>query len=70
MPRSEHCTTPEDMARLCAALGRRFESPAALPVSFRLGDEKICGIPERFAPRVSRRRIDANLTERRFIGVD
>ena len=70
MPRSEHGTTPGDMARIGDALVRRFGSAAALPVSFRLGDQKICGIPERLAPRVAQRRIDANLTERRFIGVD
>jgi len=58
------------MDRIRAALWHRFESLTALPFSFRLGDERIRGIPERFAPRASRRRIDANLAELRFAGVD
>jgi len=58
------------MRRIESVLADCFGSPARLPFSFRLGEEKVCGIPERFLPTVSKRRIDANLTEMRFTGTD
>ena len=70
MPHSNNCTTTADMHRIASVLADRFASPAALPVSFRLGNETLHGIPARFAPTVAKRRIDANLSELRFSGTD
>ena len=70
MPLSYNRTIPADMRRIESVLADCFSSPARLPFSFLLGDEKVCGIPERFSPTVSKRRIDANLTEMRFTGTD
>ena len=70
MPTSMHCTTPADMCRIASVLADNFAVPARLPFSFLLGEERIHGIPERFAPVVTQRRIDANLTEMRCSGTD
>ena len=70
MPRSHNTTTPADMRRIASVLAERFSLPETLPFSFRLGDETIHGMPERFTPKVAKRRIDANLTEMRFSGTD
>jgi len=53
-----------------SVLSDRFASPDMLPFSFRSGGETIHGIPVSFSPTVTKRRIDANLTEMRFVGTD
>ncbi len=70
MPISRHSTTPEDMRLIASALADRFTSSDRLPFSFCLGGDTIHGIPQRFAPRVTQRWINANLTEMRFTGTD
>ena len=39
----------------------KYTSPEAVPVSFKLGRRKICGIPEEFSPKVSREFVDSNI---------
>lgn len=70
MPISPHATLPADMQRIAGALADRFADAGSLPFSFLLGDERISGIPARFAPTMTRRLIDANLTELRYVGTD
>lgn len=62
--------TPEDMLK-SRAWGERFLSHAAeLPITFVLEGKTIRGIPQGWHPVSNRRRIDANITETVFEGMD
>ncbi|MFH1567030.1 MAG: alpha-galactosidase [Gemmatimonadota bacterium] len=63
-------THPEDMARNRAVAGRLLGSAAALPVTFRLGDRAVAGIPHAWQPLARTRRIDARLVETTWEGRD
>jgi alpha-galactosidase len=63
-------TTPEDMSKCRAWVGRFFAGPADLPVSFVLDGKSIRGIPAEWQPVSTRRRIDANIIETVFEGND
>jgi alpha-galactosidase len=63
-------TQPADMARSRAWTGHFFASAGALPLSFVLDGQAVQGIPADWQPVVSRRRIDANISETLFIGSD
>lgn len=39
----------------------KYTSPEAVPLSFKLGRRRICGIPEEFSPKVSREFVDSNI---------
>ena len=39
----------------------KYTSPETVPVSFKLGRRKICGIPAEFSPKVSREFVDSNI---------
>ncbi len=38
-----------------------YEDPTLIPVTYKIGDKKYCGIPKEFNPKVTRRIIDANI---------
>lgn len=61
-------TTRQDMA-LIAKLAP-YLSPENIPLSFRCGGRLIRGIPAEFRPRVSRRRVDANMEMTVIEGTD
>ena len=63
-------TNPDDMKKRSAWTGHLFSRPVTLPFSFRYQGEKISGIPLGWDPLETLRRIDANLTERVYEGVD
>lgn len=48
----------------------QFRCPACMPLSFRLGDEQIHGLPERFHPQVRREFLDATMTRITITGRD
>ena len=63
-------TTPEDMLKSRTAVGCFFSSATRLPISFVLEGKALGGIPEEWHPVAHRRRIDANISETVFEGID
>ncbi len=63
-------TQPDDM-RLSRAWAARFLTGAGqLPISFTLDEQPITGIPDAWNPSAHARRIDANIIETIFEGMD
>ncbi|MCX7805613.1 MAG: alpha-galactosidase [Planctomycetota bacterium] len=65
----EAATKREDMILSRALKARFFSSPSGLPVSFRLDDAPVAGIPGTWKPAFRRRQIDARLVETVFKGL-
>ena len=61
---------PQDMAAARALSQRLMARAAALPISFTYGGQPVAGIPEAWQPTSARRRIDANIVETVFEGLD
>ena len=60
----------EDFGRIREWTNRNFSTPGSLPISFLYGGDKIVGIPDNWQPAVRKRRIDSNLVETVFEGMD
>lgn len=63
-------TRSEDMGKSREWAGRFLSDPASLPISFRIDERSVAGIPEDWKPVSHRRRIDANILETIFEGHD
>lgn len=63
-------TTPEDMAKSRSWTAHFTADPAHLPISFLYGGKAIAGIPESWNPVIKKNRMDANILQTTFEGVD
>jgi alpha-galactosidase len=63
-------TDPQDMAKSRAWAQAFFSTATDLPISFVYGENAIHGIPSEWKPVTHRRRIDANISETVFEGMD
>jgi alpha-galactosidase len=63
-------TTPEDIAQSRFWIAYFMTDPARLPISFLYGEKAIAGIPESWNPVIHKNRIDANILQTTFEGMD
>ncbi len=63
-------TQPADMEKIRQWLGQATTSPETLPISFVSNGQKVHGIPQTWNPVIRSRRIDANMVETVFEGID
>ncbi|MEI6519244.1 MAG: alpha-galactosidase [bacterium] len=69
-PSASPATSPADMVKSRNWTGRYFSSPSKLPFSFYKDGKKIYGIPDDWYPTIVKKRIDANIVETVFEGID
>ncbi|MCE5257725.1 MAG: alpha-galactosidase [Chloroflexi bacterium] len=70
MSTPDAATQSADMALIRAWTDGLLANPQALPVTFMLDGVPLRGIPAAWRPRVSTRRVDANILERAYKGKD